>query len=123
MATVFAQAIAQPTQGFVPFVTVLRPNVMVKPATLFVNKAPVGQGLHADLTWGPAQAGVALGVHDAVLLGVLPPGTEDFWLIIAAVWVNRRARDAEAILRNNRAAMLDAIRRGARRWPGRGDDR
>ena len=117
LGAAFAHDLANPSQGFVPFVAVLQPNMMVKPATLFANKVAVEAGHHAKLTWGPAQAGVALGVHDAVRTGVLPPEAPDNWLVIAAVWVDREACDAGTVLRNNRLATATAITRALTNGP------
>ena len=61
VGTAWATALATPRQGHIPFVTALRPSLPVKPLTLFVNKAPVLDDAHANLTWGAAQAGVARG--------------------------------------------------------------
>src|SRR2546429_4102636 len=66
VGTAWATALAMPRPGHVAFVTILRPNLPVKPLTLFVNKAPMADERHGDLTWGEAQAGVARGVADAV---------------------------------------------------------
>src|SRR5712691_12173329 len=71
--TAWATALATPRIGHVPFVAVLRPNLPVKPLTLFVNKADVRGDGHAELTWGAAQAGLAAGVADAVAEGIVPP--------------------------------------------------
>jgi 5,6,7,8-tetrahydromethanopterin hydro-lyase len=87
-------ALATPRAGYAPFVAVLRPNLPVKPITLFVNKADVRGERHATLTWGPAQAGVAGGVADAVAAAVIPAGEIDALLLIAAVWVDRTATRA-----------------------------
>ena len=67
----WATALATPRAGHAAFVTVLQPNLPVKPLTLFVNKAAIADGQHGDLTWGAAQAGVAGGVADAVADGVI----------------------------------------------------
>ncbi len=109
MFPIIAQSLAQPTRDHVSYMTVLKPNVLVKPDTLFVNKVPTDNAEIARLTWGPAQAGVALGVYDALVQGILPPGAETGWMIIATVWVNPRASDAAAIERNNREATRLAI--------------
>src|SRR5260370_17439250 len=61
----FAQAIANQGPGHAPFVTVLRPSLPVRPLTLFVNKATIADERHGNLTWGAAQAGVAVGMTDA----------------------------------------------------------
>jgi 5,6,7,8-tetrahydromethanopterin hydro-lyase len=106
-------ALATPRQGHSAFVAVLRPNLPVKPLTLFVNKATVADERHADLTWGAAQAGVAGGVADAVADGVVSAEAAEDLLLIAAVWVNPAAGDAQLVYRNNRAATRAALRAGA----------
>ncbi len=68
----FAQAIANQGPGHAPFVTVLRPSLPVRPLTLFVNKATIADERHGNLTWGAAQAGVAVGMTDAVATGRAP---------------------------------------------------
>jgi 5,6,7,8-tetrahydromethanopterin hydro-lyase len=96
----------------VPFVAVLAPSLPVKPLTLFVTKsAPAGDD-HGTLIWGPAQAGVAAGVADAVAEGVIAADRTDTDVIIAAVWVNPGADDADAVYRNNREATANALRNG-----------
>src|SRR5438445_10345721 len=55
-------ALATPRPGHAAFVAVLRPNLPVRPLTLFVNKATIAGERHGELTWGAAQAGVAAGV-------------------------------------------------------------
>jgi len=111
--TAWATALATPTHGHVPFVAVVRPGVPAKPFTLFVNKAEVRGDTHARLTWGPAQAGVAGGVVDAVADGVIPPGQVDELVLIAAVWVDWAAADADEVYGNNRDATLGALRAGS----------
>ena len=41
VGTAWATALASPSAGHTPFVVVLRPNVPVRPMTLFVNKATI----------------------------------------------------------------------------------
>jgi 5,6,7,8-tetrahydromethanopterin hydro-lyase len=113
----WASALAQPSQGHVPFVTVLRPGLPVKPFTLFVNKASLVSDGHAQLTWGAAQAGVAAGVADAVASGIIDAHAVDSLLLIAAVWVNPAADDADAVFANNHAATYHALRAGRDRQP------
>jgi len=86
--TAWATALATPSAGHVPFMTVVRPSVPVKPLTLFVAKAAAEGELHQRATWGAAQAGLAQGVADAVDDGLIPAEEADELLIIAAVWVN-----------------------------------
>lgn len=113
VGTAWATALASPSAGHVPFVAVLRPSLPVKPLTLFVTKAAPESELHGELIWGPAQAGVAAGVADALAEGALPPGAADDHALIAAVWVNPAADDPEAVYRNNREATRTALVNGA----------
>jgi|SRR5271154_3813154 len=117
VGTAWATSLAMPRAGHIPFVTVLQPGLPVKPMTLFVNKAPIEgddsvNSLHATLTWGAAQAGVAAGVADAVAEGIVNPLDANTMLLIAAVWVNPAARDAELVYRNNRTAIRAALLAG-----------
>ena len=116
--TAWATALATPRQGHIPFVAVLRPNLPVKPATLFVNKADIRGDRHAALTWGAAQAGVAQGVLDAVADGTVPVGEVDDLMLIAAVWVDWAAEDEEEIYSGNVRATRDALAAGAEGRPG-----
>ncbi|WP_426518005.1 formaldehyde-activating enzyme [Diaminobutyricibacter sp. McL0618] len=111
--TAWATALASPSAGHVPFVAVLRPSLPVKPLTLFVTKAAPTDDAHGTLIWGPAQAGVAAGVADAVADGVIPESSTDSVVLIAAVWVNPGADDADAVYLNNRAATAAALSNGA----------
>jgi 5,6,7,8-tetrahydromethanopterin hydro-lyase len=113
----WASALASPSAGHTPFVAVVIPGLPVKPMTLFVNKAPIAGDEHGILTWGAAQAGVAGGVADAVSEGILSEADADQNLIIAAVWVNPAARDAEKVYANNRTATREALRAGTSGMP------
>src|SRR5258707_7720571 len=97
----FAQAIANQGPGHAPFVTVLRPSLPVRPLTLFVNKATIADERHGNLTWGAAQAGVAVGMTDAVATGRIPADISPALVAIAPVWVNPGAPDAEKAFRDN----------------------
>jgi 5,6,7,8-tetrahydromethanopterin hydro-lyase len=113
----WATALATPRAGHIPFVVVVRPNLPVKPATLFVNKADIRGEEHAGLTWGAAQAGVARGVLDAVADGLVPQGEVEDLLLIAAVWVDWTASDEEAVYANNAEATRAALAAGAEGRP------
>ena len=115
VGTAWATALATPSTGHAPFLTVLQPGLPVQPPTLFVNKAAIASDEHGRLTWGAAQAGVAGGVVDAVEAGVVAAAEVLDLVLIAAVWVNPEATDEEAVYANNReatAAALSAGRRG-----------
>lgn len=113
----WATALATPSAGHVPFVAVLRPSLPVKPLTLFVTKAAPASDEHGLLIWGPAQAGVAAGVADALADGIISLEQADTHVVIAAVWVNSAAADADEIYRNNRTATRTALENGARSLP------
>lgn len=115
--TAWATALATPSAGHVPFVAVLRPSLPVKPMTLFVSKSAPAGDTHGTLVWGPAQAGVAVGVADAVAAGDIPEEATETHALIAAVWVDPAADDADAVYRNNREATATALRNGARGLP------
>ena len=113
----WATALATPSQGHVPFVTVLKPSLPVKPMTLFVTKAAPASDQHGLIIWGAAQAGVAGGVADAVAEGYIKKIDLDASCIIAAVWVNPSADDEDAVYRNNREATRNALMNGAKNLP------
>ena len=113
----WASALASPSQGHVPFVAVLRPSLPVKPLTLFVTKAAPASAQHGLLIWGPAQAGVAAGVADAVAEGLISDEQADSHVVIAAVWVNPAADEADAVYEHNRVATRAAIANGAASLP------
>jgi 5,6,7,8-tetrahydromethanopterin hydro-lyase len=105
VGTAWATALATPSVGHQPFMVVIEPGVPVRPYTLFVAKATLAGDEHARLTWGPAQAGVAAGVADAVAERVV----NGDGVLIAAVWVDPAAVDADLVFANNRTATRDAI--------------
>ena len=117
----WATALATPSAGHTPFVAVLRPGIPVKPLTLFVNKAAISGTEHGTLTWGAAQAGVAGGVADALADGIIAADDADELVLIAAVWVNPAARDADLVYANNRAATKAALKAAARSQPSVAD--
>jgi 5,6,7,8-tetrahydromethanopterin hydro-lyase len=115
--TAWATALATPREGHVAFVVAAQPGLAVKPFTLFVNKATIASDAHAALTWGPAQAGVAAGVLDAVADGTVPSTATDELVCLAAIWLSPDARDADAVYRFNREAMATSLRNGAASLP------
>lgn len=119
--TAWATALATPSAGHVPFLTVVRPSVPVKPATLFVTKAAAVGELHERATWGSAQAGLAQGVLDAVTEGLLPAEEAAELLVIAAVWVNPGVDDLDVCFRNQRAAGYGAVRAAVTGAPSMAD--
>lgn len=113
--TAFATALATPRAGHLPYLVILAPNVLAKPATLFVNKIAVEGELHGKLTWGAAQIGLAMGIRDAAAL--LPAEAFDQWVVIASVLVNATAKDERAVFENQRRAACLCIERALRHEP------
>lgn len=113
----WATALATPSAGHVPFMAVVRPGLPVTPPTLFVTKAAPAGDAHGLLIWGPAQAGVAGGVADALAEGSIDASEADGLALIVAVWVNPAADDADTVYRNNREATRTALANGARGLP------
>lgn len=117
VGTAWAISLATPTQGHTPFVVVLQPNIPVHPMTLFINRATVSSLRHKEMTLGPAQAGVAAGVVDAVAQGVIPVSAIKSMVILASVWVDPAANDPEQLYRNNRRAMRTSLVNGSAGLP------
>jgi 5,6,7,8-tetrahydromethanopterin hydro-lyase len=117
VGTAWATALASPSAGHAPFVAVLQPGLPVRPFTLFVNKAHIDSDAHARMTWGPAQAGVAAGVARALAAG----DVDAEHVLIAAVWVDPAAHDADAVFANNREATAQALAAGATSRPSADD--
>jgi 5,6,7,8-tetrahydromethanopterin hydro-lyase len=108
----WATALATPRAGHASFVVVARPNMPVKPPTLFVNKAEIRGEEHGFLHWGAAQAAVARGVLESVAEGTIPAEEVEGLALIAAVWVDWAASGEEEVYANNvevtRAALASA---------------
>ena len=119
VGTALASSVAAPRMGYIPFMVIHKPNVPVKPATLFSAKADLRGDTHSNMTWGPAQAGIARAVYECVQEGILPKEAENNWVIIAGVWVNWEADDADMIYSHNHKAMRLAITRAMNHLPSK----
>lgn len=132
VGTAWATALSTPSAGHAPFMCILQPGVPAQPPTLFVNKAAIAGDLHGRLTWGAAQAGVALGVHQFVHdpgsgadpgagIGLSDGRIHELGglVLICAVWVDPAATDEELVHANNALATRRALEVGSGRrpWP------
>jgi 5,6,7,8-tetrahydromethanopterin hydro-lyase len=109
-AAAAAGALAGPRPGHVPFLACLSPGVLVRPATIVVNKSSIeAGGTIGPITWGAAQLGIAQGVLDAVAEGLIDPADVAEAVVLVAVWVDPAAHDETAVRDANRAAMRGAI--------------
>ena len=66
------EALSNLSVGHTPLTSVIRPNLMTKPATLIIPKVTVGDLEDASKIFGPAQTAVARAVADAVEDGYIP---------------------------------------------------
>lgn len=107
----FAAALASPRPGHIPFLVVLRPNVPVRPPTLFVNKAEIRGEPHGTISWGAGEAGIAEGIRDALKAGALAHQDLDSLAMIVSIWIDWAATDEAAVLENTRTAMRSALLR------------
>lgn len=118
----FVTALATPRAGHAGFLVIAAPGTAAVPPTLFVNKASISSDAHGQLTWGPAQAGVARGVGMALGEGVIGLSEAGELALIVAAWVNPKAgADPEAmraVYENNASATLEALRNGRAGGPG-----
>jgi 5,6,7,8-tetrahydromethanopterin hydro-lyase len=94
----------------------LQPGLSVQPPTLFVNRVAMGGQVHTELTLGPAHAGVAAGISKAVQKFGADLDVQAT-VIIASVWVDLEAYDADAVYMNNKAAASTALRNGMEHLP------
>lgn len=115
----FSSSLASPSQGHCPFMVVIKPNVPVKPMTLYVNKAEISSELHGNATWGASQAAIAKAIAEALLAGMFPAEAEDEWCIVTANWVNPGCNDIDEVYQNNYRACTQAIRAAIEKLPTR----
>ena len=85
----FANGMTNLSQGHTPLLAVIKPNLPAKPSTLIVPKVTIKGMEQANLIFGPAQAGVAKAIADAVEEGIIPANKADSWVVIVSVFIER----------------------------------
>jgi bifunctional enzyme Fae/Hps len=113
----FANGMAQLSVGHTPLLSVIRPNLPTKPATLIVPKVTVKNMDQASQVFGPAQAAVAKAVADAVEDGLIPREDAENLVIVASVFIHTEARDYNRIYRYNYGATKLAVKRAMAGFP------
>ena len=113
----FASGLAQLSAGHTPLLSVIRPNLPPKPATLIVPKVTVKNMDQAAQIFGPAQTAVAKAVADSVAEGVIPRAEVENLVLIVSVFIHPQARDYDAIYRYNYGATKLAIKRAMESFP------
>jgi bifunctional enzyme Fae/Hps len=114
----FATGMTQLSGGHTPLLSVIRPNLLTKPACLIVPKVTVKNMEQAALIFGPAQAAVAKAVADAVEEGVVPTEQAEELVIVASVFIHPDAKDYNRIYRYNYGATKLALKRAMDGFPG-----
>ncbi len=113
----FANGLAQLSAGHTPLLSVIRPNLPPKPATLIVPKVTVKNMDQAAQIFGPAQTAVAKAVADSVAEGVIPKAEVENLVLIVSVFIHPQARDYDAIYRYNYGATKLAVKRAMESFP------
>jgi len=114
----FANGMTQLSGGHTPLLSVIRPNLLTKPACLIVPKVTVKNMDQAALIFGPAQAAVAKAVADAVEDGIVPAEQAEDLVIVASVFIHPDAKDYNRIYRYNYGATKLALTRAMEGFPG-----
>jgi len=113
----FVNSLTQLSIGHTPLLSVIRPNLMTKPATLIIPKVTVGCLEDANKIFGPAQTAVGRAVADAVEEGLIPEDKVEDIVILASVFIHPEAEDFRKIYQYNYGATKLAIRRAMEEYP------
>ena len=113
----FANGLSNLSIGHTPLTSVIRPNLMTKPATLIIPKVTVGDLEDASKIFGPAQTAVARAVADAVEDGYIPKEIVEDIVINVSVFIDPSAKDFRKIYQYNYGATKLAIRRAMEGYP------
>ncbi len=110
VATAFANALANQSEGHTNLLAVLEPNLAVKPSTVMITKVTIKGMKQVVQMFGPAQAAVAKAVADSVGEGVIPQDQAENLLIVCGVFIHPAAESDEKIYKYNYQATKDAIK-------------
>src|SRR5660398_230671 len=113
----FANGFTQLSMGHTPLLSVVRPNLLAKPATLIGPKVTVKNMAQAAQVFGPAQTAVARAVADSVEEGIIPKDQIEDLSIVVSVFIHPEAKDYNKIYRYNYGATKLAIERAMQGFP------
>ena len=113
----FANGLTQLSAGHTPLLSVVRPNLPTKPATLIVPKVTVKNMGQAAQIFGPAQAAVAKAVADALEEGTFGDLDVEDLVVVASVFIHPEAKDYNRIYRYNYGATKLAVKRAVDGFP------
>jgi 5,6,7,8-tetrahydromethanopterin hydro-lyase len=107
----FANALINQKEGHTNLLAVVAPNLPAKPDTIMANKVTLKGANQVMHMFGPAQAGVARGVVDAVSEGIIPQDQVENLCIIVGVFIHWDAADDKKIFDWNREATKQSVAR------------
>jgi 5,6,7,8-tetrahydromethanopterin hydro-lyase len=107
----FASALINQKEGHTNLLAVVAPNLPAKPDTIMANKVTLKGAQQVMHMFGPAQAGVARGVVDAVSEGIIPQDQVEDLCIVVGVFIHWDASDDKKIFDWNREATKMSIAR------------
>lgn len=115
VGTAFATMMAQ-SKGHTAMFAVRDINQMVRPVTMMVPKVTLKDAANVELFGGVVQAGVADGIVDAVIEGIIPREQANELCMIALLWIDPNAAKQEQLdkadmYRNNYEAIKLALKR------------
>ena len=113
----FANGLTQLSAGHTPLLSVIRPNLPAKPATLIVPKVTVKNMDQAGQIFGPAQAAVSKAVADALEEGAFADLDVEDIVVVASVFIHPEAKDYNRIYRYNYGATKLAVKRAVDGFP------
>jgi len=113
----FLNGLTELSKGHTPLLSVIRPNLPTKPATLLVPKVTVEDLDDANKIFGPAQEAVSRAVADSVEEGVLPKDRLEEMVLIVSVFIHPGAEDYQKLNRFNYGATRLAIQRAMEDFP------
>lgn len=117
VGSAFVNNMADMSIGHTPLLSVIRPNLLTKPATLIVPKVTVRDLKDADKIFGPAQTAVGRAVADAVAEGIIPKEDVEDLVIIAGIFIHPGAENFRKIYQYNYGATKLALQRAMEGYP------
>jgi len=113
----FVNGMSQLSIGHTPLLSVIRPNLMTKPATLIIPKVTIGNLNDASKIFGPAQTAVGRAVADSVEEGVIAKDKVEDLVILVSVFIGPNAQNYRKIYQYNYGATKLAIKRAMNGYP------
>lgn len=117
VGTAFATNMGSMSVGHTPLLSVVRPNLPTKPATLIIPKVTVQNLGDASKIFGPAQTAVARAVADAVEEEIIPRDMVEDIVLMVNVFIDPSAEDYRKIYQYNYGATKLAIKRAFDKYP------